>query len=146
MNISGNLEVQGNASQLLQLFQNLIENALKYRTEAPPVVDITFGEAQVKEGEAPAWQISVADNGIGVKPEHGESVFNIFRRLHGKDEYSGAGVGLAICKRVVGLHGGRIWVEPGPEGGSVFSFTLSKAPRLDVDTFGRRVDVEPCVR
>jgi PAS domain S-box-containing protein len=110
--------VRGDLTQLTQLFQNLIGNALKYRGDGPPVVEI----AAVRLSDA--WSFSVSDNGIGIDPAFGDRIFDMFQRLHGRDEYSGTGIGLAICKRVVDLHGGDIWVEPGPDGGSMFRFTL----------------------
>jgi light-regulated signal transduction histidine kinase (bacteriophytochrome) len=104
---------------LTQLFQNLIENAIKYRGEETPRIDI---EA-VREGEL--WRISIHDNGIGIAPQYAQQVFGIFKRLHTSDQYSGTGIGLAICQRIVHRYGGRIWVESEGEGqGSTFSFTL----------------------
>lgn len=112
--------VQANRTQLRQVFQNLIGNAIKYRGEEPPSVHVA---AEEHDG---AWRFSVHDNGIGIDREHRQRVFEPFQRLHGlSSEYSGSGVGLAICKRVVEKHGGEIWVEPNPAGGSVFRFTLS---------------------
>jgi signal transduction histidine kinase len=103
---------------LEQLFQNLISNALKYRSNQPPRINIT---AQItQEG----WLFSVADNGIGIPPEYQERIFGIFKRLHTADQYSGTGIGLAICKRIVERYHGRIWVESGPGKGSTFHFNL----------------------
>jgi light-regulated signal transduction histidine kinase (bacteriophytochrome) len=110
--------VSGNPSQLTQVFQNLIGNALKFRSAAPPRVRIT---AHQQDSE---WQVRVADNGIGIDPANTERIFVIFQRLHPRDQYPGTGVGLAICKKTVGRHGGRIWVEPAVGGGSTFVFTL----------------------
>lgn len=107
---------------LLQLFQNLIGNAIKYRGAEPPVVQITA----VREG--PMCRISVRDNGIGIDPQFAEDIFGIFKRLHRSDEYDGTGIGLAICHKIVNRYGGRIWVEsPGEGRGSTFSFTLPAA-------------------
>ncbi len=104
---------------LAQLFQNLIENAIKYRGDQPPRIHI---EA-VPAGEL--WRISIHDNGIGIPPKYAEQVFGIFKRLHTSDQYSGTGIGLAICQRIVHRYGGRIWVESEGQGrGSTFSFTL----------------------
>ena len=109
--------------QLEQLFLNLLSNALKFsRAGAPPEISI---EAQ-KEG--PDWRFCVQDNGIGIEPELVAKLFVPFRRLHSREEYPGTGIGLAICRRVVERHGGRIWVEPAPSGGSRFCFTLPVSP------------------
>jgi signal transduction histidine kinase len=103
---------------MTQLFQNLIANALKFRGADPPRVRIAV-ERDKKE-----WTISIADNGIGIAPEHRERLFVIFGRLHLHAQYEGSGIGLAICKKIVEQHGGRIWVESDPGAGSCFKFTL----------------------
>ncbi len=112
--------VQGNHGQLVHLFQNLTSNALKFRQETPPIVRL---EA---EQEGDAWHIQVVDNGIGVEPEHRERIFEIFQRLHARQRYPGTGVGLAICRKIVERHGGRLWVTDRADGmpGSVFHITL----------------------
>lgn len=111
----------GNAVQLGQLFQNLIANALKFRGEESPRVHVS---AERRNG---GWLFCVKDNGIGIAEEHRERVFKIFQRLHGRDEYSGTGIGLALCRKVVELHGGRIWLEPAPGKGTLFQFTIPEA-------------------
>jgi PAS domain S-box-containing protein len=104
--------------QLQQLFQNLIGNAIRYRSSEPPRIHV----AATREGNE--WLISVQDNGIGIAPEFKEQIFGIFKRLHSSAQYPGTGMGLAICQRIVERGGGRIWVEPGPGRGSTFFFTV----------------------
>ena len=107
-------------TQMVQLLQNLAGNALKYSTENPPVVQITAIE------RSDDWLFTVKDNGIGFDQKFAEKVFVIFQRLHNKAEYSGTGIGLAICKKIVDRHGGSIRVESEAGKGSVFYFTISK--------------------
>jgi PAS domain S-box-containing protein len=112
--------VNGDAVQLGQLFQNLIGNAIKFRGDSAPVVRV---EAAEIDGE---MQFSVADNGIGIDPRHQERIFQIFQRLHERGRFPGTGIGLAVCKKIVGRHGGRIWVESAPGKGATFRFTLAR--------------------
>jgi PAS domain S-box-containing protein len=110
--------VAGDGPQLAQLFQNLIANAVKFRGPQPPRVHVS---AQRREE---GWQFAVRDNGIGIDPEQAGRLFVLFQRLHTRQEYAGTGIGLAICKKIVERHHGRIWVETQPGQGSVFYFTL----------------------
>ncbi|HZT61992.1 MAG TPA: ATP-binding protein [Burkholderiales bacterium] len=114
-------DVSADDTQLVQLFQNLIGNSIKFRKKEEPM-RIHVG-VQDAEGE---WRFSVADNGIGIEQQYFERIFMVFQRLHTRDEYPGTGIGLAICKKVIDRHRGRIWVESAPGKGSTFVFTLPK--------------------
>jgi len=107
---------------MLQLFQNLVGNAIKYAGAASPEVYVS---ATRQEG---AWLFSVRDNGIGIDPQYKQQIFGLFRRLHRNDEYEGTGVGLAICQKIVERYGGRIWVESELGRGADFRFTLPDCP------------------
>jgi PAS domain S-box-containing protein len=132
-------------TQMLQLLQNLLGNAIKFHGPTPPKIHISAERVsnvislerrrrspdstplpieRRTSSPAPEWLISVRDNGLGIPTEHAERIFVIFQRLHARDEYAGTGIGLAICKRIVERHGGRIWVEAAEGGGSLFRFTL----------------------
>lgn len=119
--ISGLPVVKANKTQVEQLFQNLIGNALKYRGKETPHIEVGC-----EEDEA-LWRFYVKDNGIGIDPRFYDKVFVIFQRLHGKGEYGGTGIGLAICKKIVERHGGKIWIESVLEKGSVFYFSMPKS-------------------
>jgi hypothetical protein len=117
--------LQGDPFQLPQLLHNLIENALKFRTEGKAAtVTITC------EPDEDGWLFAVGDNGIGIDARYGIHIFTIFQRLHGRDEYPGTGVGLAISKKIVERHGGRIWVDSTPGEGATFYFTLPARPAV----------------
>jgi PAS domain S-box-containing protein len=115
--------VQGEATQLTQLFQNLVGNAIKFRGADPPVIQISVGHED--EAATGFWHFAVRDQGIGIEPQHFERIFVIFQRLHSREEYSGTGIGLAVCKKIVERHGGRIWVESKLGAGTTFHFTLA---------------------
>ena len=115
-------EVIADSTQLVQVFQNLIINGIKFHSEEAPKIHIS---AEKKESE---WVFSVQDNGIGIDPQYSGKIFEVFKRLHKKEEYPGTGIGLAICKKIVERHGGHIWVESELGKGSTFYFTLPINP------------------
>ncbi|MEJ5199687.1 MAG: ATP-binding protein, partial [Anaerolineae bacterium] len=134
--------VMADRAQLVQVFSHLIFNALKFRSAAPPAVHISAVRRPITAGPPagdvlpsppPAgrppeeWLFSVRDNGIGIEPQYRDYIFDAFRRLHTRRHYQGTGIGLAICRKIVERHGGRIWVESEPGKGSTFYFTLPVA-------------------
>jgi signal transduction histidine kinase len=122
-------EVTGDPTLLTMLWQNLVGNAVKFRSpDRDPVVRIAC------EREDDLWHLTVTDNGIGIPPEYREKIFVIFQRLHGRDAYTGTGIGLALCKKIVEYHGGRIWLDPEHPDGARFHFTL---PALDPPAAGQ---------
>jgi light-regulated signal transduction histidine kinase (bacteriophytochrome) len=112
--------VLADETQLVQLFQNLVGNAIKYRSPGVPRVHITAA----RDGEE-RWSFAVADNGLGIDPQYFDRIFGMFQRLHKREEYAGTGIGLAICKKIVERHGGSISVESQPGQGSTFRFSLA---------------------
>jgi light-regulated signal transduction histidine kinase (bacteriophytochrome) len=117
--------VSGEPVLLTAVFQNLIGNALKFHGEEPPVVRVTV----VRDGDM--WTISCCDEGIGIAPEYAERIFAIFQRLHPKETYEGTGIGLALCRKIVEHHGGRIWLDTSVPSGTTFRFTLPARPETN---------------
>jgi len=117
--------VRGERSLLVSLFQNLLANAIKFRGAEPLLVRLTAR----REGQH--WQLAFADNGIGVDPQYAQRIFVIFQRLHTKDAYEGTGIGLALCRKIVDYHGGRIWLDTDYHGGACIRFTLPIAHEED---------------
>jgi light-regulated signal transduction histidine kinase (bacteriophytochrome) len=105
---------------MIQLLQNLFVNGMKFQKNKPPEIHLS-----VREGPG-EWVFACKDNGIGIDPRYFERIFMIFQRLHHREEYDGMGMGLAICKRIVERHGGRIWLESTPGEGSTFFFAIPK--------------------
>jgi len=129
-------KVMGDDTQLTQLFQNLLSNAIKFRGQRPPEIQISAELKPAAPSVNPSgrdgavhsllqeWVFTVRDNGIGIEREYFDRIFVIFQRLHGRDEYPGTGAGLAVCRKIVERHEGRIWVESEPGRGSTFHFTV----------------------
>jgi light-regulated signal transduction histidine kinase (bacteriophytochrome) len=118
--------VHADANQMVQLLQNLVANALKFRAAEAPVVEVYAGRAGKHA------LVTVRDNGIGLDPRFAERIFLLFQRLHSQAEYAGVGIGLTICKKIVERHGGQIWVESEPGRGASFHFTLPLSPRAEL--------------
>ena len=112
--------VYADGAQLMQMFQNLVGNAIKYRADEPPYVHISAAQCEAR------WVFSVQDNGLGIEGKYFERIFGMFQRLHKRDEFSGTGIGLAICKKIAERHGGTISVRSQPGEGSTFSFAMSE--------------------
>ena len=114
--------IDGDRTQLVQLMQNLVGNAIKFRrADQPPRVEIGATQDAANEG---VWHFTVKDNGIGIDPEHHDRIFVIFQRLHTREHYQGTGIGLAVCRKIVERHEGKIWVESREGEGSTFHFTI----------------------
>jgi PAS domain S-box-containing protein len=127
--------VMGDATHLAEVFQNLISNAIRFADIEAPRIRISA------EREPRAWCFSVADNGIGIEPQHRQRIFEMFRRLHSRRDYPGTGIGLTICKKIVERQDGGIWVEANPDGGSIFRFTLPDPQ--DAEERGTRSSEQP---
>jgi PAS domain S-box-containing protein len=110
--------IKGDTPQFMQLFQNLLANALKFRSTEQPLIHVSAN----RQGDC--WQFAIKDNGLGLEMQHAERIFVIFQRLHRKEDYPGSGLGLAVCRRIVNRHGGRIWAESVPGKGTTFYFTI----------------------
>ncbi|QLK26226.2 PAS domain S-box protein [Natrinema zhouii] len=126
--------VEGDRSQLRQVLQNLLDNAIEYSGDEPPRIRIAA------ERSGAMWDVSVRDEGIGIDPDDTDRIFEVFQRLHSREDHSGTGIGLALCRRIVERHGGEIRVESSPGGGSTFSFTIpavEEADREGIDTAAR---------
>ena len=133
--------VMAERSSLCRVFQNLVGNAVKFSDRTRPQVVIGA------EPEDDFWRFYVADNGIGMAPEHSQRIFEPFKRLHGEERYPGTGIGLAVCQRIVAQHGGEIWVDSRPGEGSVFSFTLpAEGSKADAQAGGLAVPIEAAAR
>lgn len=118
--------VLADEGQLGQVFQNLIGNAIKFRGSEPPRISVQATRRDTR------WMFAVKDNGIGIDMRYAERIFQMFQRLHEKGKYDGSGIGLAITKRIIDGHGGRVWIESAAGQGTTFFFTLSPAPRKSV--------------
>jgi light-regulated signal transduction histidine kinase (bacteriophytochrome) len=117
-------EIYADSIQIIQLFQNLLSNAIKFCQEMPPKIEIKIDRLQEE------WLFQVYDNGIGIEAEYYDRIFLVFQRLNRRSDYPGTGIGLAVCKKIVERHGGRIWVESQVDRGSIFSFTLPQVTAI----------------
>ena len=126
--------IKANKSQMNQLFQNLISNGLKFKRDVPPVVEINYQEQEEHH------LFSVNDNGIGIEEKYLEKIFVIFQRLDKQDKFEGTGIGLAICKKIVHNHGGKIWIESTPGEGTTFFFTLSKDLEISESEYAQTIE------
>ncbi|MCU4971135.1 PAS domain S-box protein [Halobacteria archaeon AArc-m2/3/4] len=120
--------VEGDPGQLRQVFQNLLDNAIEYSGDEPPQVHVAV------ERDGAMWEVSVHDEGIGIDPDEADRIFDVFQRLHSQEEHSGTGIGLALCRRIIERHDGKIWVESSPGEGATFSFTVPAVSEIDGDT------------
>jgi light-regulated signal transduction histidine kinase (bacteriophytochrome) len=125
--------VWADSSQMAQVFQNLIGNAIKFRGKEVPTISV---QAEKVEQQ---WLFSVTDNGIGIAPEHAQNIFVVFQRLHTRTEYAGNGIGLAICKKIIERGGGKIWVEAAEGHGSTFKFTIPWDNPAESEAWGKQV-------
>lgn len=131
-------EIPCEESHILRLFQNLLSNAVKFCDNPHPEIHVSAvplkqsppARKRRKKNQMEQWQFSIKDNGIGIASDHRENIFKIFHRLHGRGKYPGTGIGLAICQKIVALHGGKIWVESEPGIGSTFFFTINTGPLM----------------
>jgi len=117
--------IKADSSQMIQLFQNLLSNAIKFRSDKSPEIRISVTD------QNKFWQFTVRDNGLGFDMKHQERIFVIFQRLHTREKYPGSGIGLAICKKIVERHQGRMWVDSLPGQGTAFHFTIPKIENFD---------------
>jgi light-regulated signal transduction histidine kinase (bacteriophytochrome) len=114
----------GDESQMMHVFQNLIANGIKFNDKDSPKISI------LAEQDEDGWIFSVSDNGIGIAPKYQAQIFEIFKRLHDKDEYPGTGIGLAICQKIIERHGGKIWIESKQGEGSIFYFNIPNQKKI----------------
>jgi len=117
--------ILGDMHQLIQVFQNLITNAVKFRGDKSPMIQISVQE------KGDVWEFAVADNGMGFDSKHADRIFEMFQRLHGRGEIAGSGIGLAVIKKIIERHGGRIWAESAPGEGATFRFTMPRSGESD---------------